>query len=85
MGTRRTLVSVADLHVQCSLRVRNFEQPGFAMSDCCGKPAVSAVEDAQGRKLWRCLAHQGILVLQHGPIHQLVEVTVDCPDVEDGE
>lgn len=55
------LVAVADMYVQCSLQTHNFYEPGFAMSDCCRRPATSAVVFSDdGRKMWRCDEHKGV-------------------------
>lgn len=58
---------VSELHVQCSLQVRNFEKQGVAMSDCCRKPANTAVSMADGKKMWRCQEHYGVRRLETGP------------------
>lgn len=65
---------VRDLNVQCSLQVRNFESLGFAMSDCCRKPATSAVEFEDGRKMWRCPEHEGIRTITKGRVIHQVEI-----------
>ena len=83
MSTLRE-VAVVDLHVSCSLRVRNFRSPGFAMSDACGDPATSAVRTRELRDLFRCSRHSGIVALQeNGPILQTVSVRVDCPEEDE--
>jgi hypothetical protein len=73
-------VPVADLFVECSLRVRNFDSVGLCMSDCCGKPANSAVRTSDNHYLYRCVQHQGIVQMQRGPIVAKVPVKVDCPE-----
>lgn len=51
-------VAVEDLHVQCAYVLR---EPGLAMSDCCRKPATSAVEDPYGViYYYRCHEHEGL-------------------------
>lgn len=73
-------VAVRDLHVQCSLRVRNFDAPGVAMSDCCGRSAGSAVEYPDGRKMWRCGEHEGLIDVRtgaRGPVLSAIVRRVD--------
>ena len=65
---------VADLNVTCSLKVRNFDKPSLAMSDCCGAPAKFAVEMVNKNKMWRCGQHQNIRSLETGPSMTYIEV-----------
>lgn len=69
-------MAIADLHVKCALQVRNFGAPGFAQSDCCGRPAVSGVDMRNGSVMWRCESHEGIRVLETGFIQYTVEMQV---------
>lgn len=55
-------VYISDLHVQCSLRVRNKSEWGLAMSDCCGRAATNGVTDGEGSVWWRCRTHTGWLL-----------------------
>lgn len=49
---------VTDLYVQCAYVLR---EPGLAMSDCCRRPATSAVEDPYGGLYYyRCPEHEGL-------------------------
>lgn len=66
-------VKVGDLHVKCSLRVRNFGVPGIAMSDCCAKPATHAVEMENGSKMWRCFDHREVREIKVGKTSIYVE------------
>ena len=61
--------AIVDLHVKCSLRVRNLGAPGFAASDCCGHPGVSAVQMPDGDFMWRCgdPDHEGLRWLHDDP------------------
>lgn len=65
------LVSIADMYVQCSLQLRNFDRPGVAMSDCCSRPANTGVLLSDGKIMWRCIVHEGerdIRSLELGPV-----------------
>lgn len=64
--------TVASLFVNCSLRLRNFDSPGFAASDTCQQPADSGVELASGNIMWRCLRHRGMRTLQPGDLGKVV-------------
>ncbi len=60
------------MYVQCSLQVKNFDRGGMAMSDCCRGTAHSAVELANGNRMYRCTAHEGLRDIrtgETGPIH----------------
>lgn len=57
MRVRLLRVAVIDLNVLCSYPMR---EDAIAASDCCGMPAVLAVEDRENHNLYdRCRAHQG--------------------------
>lgn len=53
------LVPVAAIFVDCSYQLRNFNGPGIAASDCCGRHATTAVEDEGGNYRYRCGLHAG--------------------------
>lgn len=55
----RRMQYVSDLHVKCSLQVRNIGKQGHAASDNCNDHATSAVEMPNGDREWRCSRHQG--------------------------
>lgn len=65
-------IAVKDMYVQCAYPLR---EPALAMSDCCGKPAASAVEDPYGiLYYYRCPEHEGLFrgdekatILRHVP------------------
>ena len=65
---------VSELNVQCALRVRNFNSPGIAMSDCCGRPANAAVRMEDGKQMWRCEEHRNIRRLEMGPSVSFVKL-----------
>lgn len=54
------LRTVHKMFERCSFRVRNLDQPGFAVSDCCGGHATSAVVDGDVR-MYRCEQHRGMI------------------------
>lgn len=50
-------VRVVDLYVQCSFPIVD---NAIAMSDCCRKPATTAVDSPEVEGLfWRCRGHRG--------------------------
>jgi hypothetical protein len=71
------VMQVIDLHVHCSLQVRNFDAVGVAMSDCCGLPANSAVVMKDGKQMWRCNPHKGIRRMETGQVKYAVRIKVD--------
>lgn len=64
---------ISVLFVNCSLRLRNFGQPGAAASDNCNHLADSGVELDNGNIMWRCARHRGIRSIHPaadlGPVH----------------
>lgn len=66
--------AVKDMYVQCSLVVRNHGAIGFAASDTCKVHATSAVEMANGDRMYRCEKHRGIRRLETGPAWETVNV-----------
>jgi hypothetical protein len=68
---------VKDLYVECSLKTHNLNEPGTAMSDCCRRPAKSAVVDPKtNARYWRCDAHKG--VLRMGEVVMAVDLWQDA-------
>jgi hypothetical protein len=64
--------TIAELYVNCSLQLINFDRPGLAASDTCQQPATSAVELPNGNIMWRCPRHEGMRTLtpgDTGPVH----------------
>lgn len=59
------LKPIADLYVQCSLKVSHFDSHVTAMSDCCREFATSGVQTDTGT-FWRCNAHEGVLDFRTG-------------------
>lgn len=59
---------IADLFVNCSLQLRNFDRPGLAASDTCQQPADTAVELPSGNIMWRCPRHRGMRTLTIGDV-----------------
>lgn len=57
---------IGTLFVNCSLRLRNFDQPGLAASDTCQAPADTAVEMDNGNLMWRCPVHRSMRTMS-GP------------------
>lgn len=66
---------IADMNVRCSLQVRNFNERGVAMSDCCGGYAPYAVCMDDGSKMYRCWDHRFIQNFNFGPF--ITEVYID--------
>ena len=65
---------VVDLHVRCSLKVRNFDAPGLTGSDTCGAQARYAVEMENGSKMWRCAEHKNLRKIEVGKTTVYVEM-----------
>lgn len=65
---------VKDLYVQCSLQVRNFNEPGFCMSDCCGKHATSVVVMGDNSRMFRCGEHEAVRRIETGPVEVNVRI-----------
>ena len=65
---------ISGLGYRCSLRVRNFNEPGHAMSDCCGTLATSAVVMENGNKMWRCPIHRGVRYMETGPVVTMISI-----------
>jgi len=59
---------IAELAVNCSLQLINFDRPGLAASDTCQAPADTGVELASGNIMWRCPAHRGMRTLTIGDV-----------------
>lgn len=70
METESVLIS--DLWVECSLQTHNFDRHGVAMSDCCRQRARSGVVNEQGRTMWRCIVHEGMLDFRTGAKGEIV-------------
>lgn len=67
MDERKTeRVLIKDLYVVCSLQVMNFNRGGVAMSDCCRRNADTGVQHADGKVMWRCRTHEGVLDFRTG-------------------
>lgn len=76
------LVKIHTKFVQCSLQVRNFDTPGFAMSDCCGRLASTGVvvlnKGTVGYGIyWRCPEHKGVRDIRTGELGPVVTEVVD--------
>lgn len=65
---------VRDLYVGCSLKVRNLDEPGFALSDCCQRHAISVVVMEGGERMYRCDVHEGIRRIVRGPVETNVRI-----------
>ena len=61
-------VPIAELAVNCSLRLRNFDRPRLAASDTCQRPADTGVDLASGNVMWRCPSHRGMRTLTIGDV-----------------
>lgn len=51
------MTKVANLYMQCAYTEK---ATTWAMSDCCRKPANTAVESPSGFLYWRCPEHEGL-------------------------
>ncbi len=67
-------IAVANLYMQCTLRVRNLDSPGWAASDNCGMLASTAVRMPDDYLYWRCGAHEGIVSAVFGEVVREVKV-----------
>jgi hypothetical protein len=72
METEQVLIT--DLHVECSLQTHNFNLMGVAMSDCCRRVAKSGVVLPNGRTMWRCRDHEGMVDFRTGEKGEVVYV-----------
>ena len=49
---------IVDMFMKCTYPMR---PDVLAASDCCGKPAATAVLRPDGMKTWRCPEHKGLV------------------------
>lgn len=70
-------VRVVDLYVECMYPMR---PDALAASDCCRRPADTAVERPDGMRTWRCPKHRGLIKgTETGPVHETVVTRQEVP------